>query len=54
MNERELAEAMRKLAAENAATPVPPEIEARVMVAFDGGSRWLRQRWPRPWRWPSG
>ena len=45
MNERELAEAMRKLAAENAATPVPPEIEARVMVAFEGrvprrGVRW--------------
>jgi hypothetical protein len=45
VNERELAEAMRKLAAENAAAPVPPEIEVRVMAAVEGRAPRRGVRW---------
>jgi hypothetical protein len=43
MNQNELHEALRSLAAENAATPVPAGLEAKVLAAFD--ARHTRTRW---------
>jgi hypothetical protein len=45
VNEQELQEALKRLAAENAATSPPREIERRVMAAFDEGATLRPRRW---------
>ncbi len=49
MTGKELADALKLLAAENAATPAPPELEAKVMAAFDARHQpRARYRWWLP------
>jgi hypothetical protein len=45
MNPDEFQEAMRALSADNAATPVPADLEAKVMAAFDARHTRRISRW---------
>jgi hypothetical protein len=49
----EFNDAMKALAEVNAATPVPADLEARVMAAFDGRSVAGRPTVPVSWRVPA-